>query len=181
MLCNIVSFYGKEFLAICQNPKLEDHLLSKVHCYLRSKPFADENRHSASKEIVFYRNSKFSTTFKNIPPLHTIQSYFQFTPHPHNLFESRSILILPCHLTAVLSSGPFHSQSSTSILHSFFLYFMLLKCPALLNCLQCRHNMHLTSIPMGRSQIRNLRTVHAVVIGTRLSRLRKTFQSPNRP
>jgi hypothetical protein len=78
MLCN-VSFYGKEFLTICEIPKLEDHLLSAVRCYLRSKPFTEANSHSGSQKIVFYGISKFSTTFKNIPPLSSIQSYSQYS------------------------------------------------------------------------------------------------------
>jgi len=76
----------------------------------------------------------------------------------------------------------------TPFIHNFRLNFVPIslsfhaaKCPALLNRLQYPHEMHLPSIPMGLSQIRNLRTTRAVQIGTHLSRLRKKFQSPNRP
>ena len=104
-----------------------------------SKHFAEENIDPASLRNCLLQNLKI---------WYHVQKYSAITLHPELLpvyiVSSRFILILPSHLTVVLSSGLFHSRSSTSILYSFLLYFMLLQCPAPPICLEYLHNVQST-------------------------------------
>ena len=51
-----------------------------------------------------------------------LEIHFQISPHPHNLFQLRSILMLSFHLHLCLSSSLFLSGYTTSNLYAFLLH-----------------------------------------------------------